>query len=98
MADPSTGASAAWRIKCRLDRTRPFRNDVLRDDCHQNAEIFDEDISVADFERMPYPPLARAAHREGVAVVRARLEAKGYATSVTAISGSAMLVRCDFQC
>jgi len=58
----------------------------------QEQTIYDEEISVSDFDRMSYPPLARTGHHEGVVVVRARLDAKGYATSVTAISGSAMLV------
>jgi TonB family protein len=58
----------------------------------QEQTIYDEEISVSDFEKMAYPALARAGHHEGVVVVRARLDAKGYATSVTAISGSAMLV------
>jgi len=58
----------------------------------QEQTINDEDISVSSFEEMHYPALARAAHREGVVVVRARLDARGYTTSVTAISGSKMLV------
>jgi TonB family protein len=58
----------------------------------QEQTIYDEEISVSDFASMLYPPLARAGHKEGVVVVRAKLDAKGYATSVTAISGSAMLV------
>ena len=58
----------------------------------QEQTISDEDISISLFEEMPYPALARAAHREGVVVVQVKLDDKGNVLSAMAISGSKMLI------
>ena len=58
----------------------------------QEQTVSDEDVSVSFFEDMPYPALARAAHREGVVVVKISLDDKGSVESAKAVSGSKMLV------
>src|SRR6266496_2066056 len=54
--------------------------------------IDDEDMGVVSFEEMNYPTIARAARREGVVVVRVKLDEKGKVLAAFAISGSKMLV------
>jgi hypothetical protein len=58
----------------------------------QEQAVNDEDISVSSFEEMHYPALARAAHRESVVVVQARLDDNGKVVSAREISGSKMLI------
>jgi TonB family protein len=54
--------------------------------------VNDEDITVRSFEEMNYPSVARAAHREGVVVIRVELNDNGLPTSASAVSGPKMLI------
>jgi outer membrane biosynthesis protein TonB len=58
----------------------------------QEQSVNDEDISVSSFEEMHYPALARAARRESIVVVQAKMNDDGKVLSARAISGSKMLI------
>ena len=58
----------------------------------QGGPVYDKNIKVKHFEQMKYPPLARTAHVQGVAVIWANLDAQGNVVDASAISGSEILL------
>ena len=58
----------------------------------QNSTINDKDMSVADFEDMGYPPLARQTRTEGVVVIKVRLDGDGKVADAEALSGAEVLI------
>jgi outer membrane biosynthesis protein TonB len=55
--------------------------------------VADEDMKVGHFEDMTrYPPFARAAHRQGIVVIRATLDGEGSVVDAAAVSGSQLLI------
>jgi len=58
----------------------------------QDETIDDQEISVIDFEAPAYPFLALQIRKQGVVVVRARLDAVGKVVEATVLSGSPYLV------
>jgi TonB family protein len=58
----------------------------------QEVTVNDKDINVIHFEALEYPNFARAAHIEGVVVVRVVLDEHGDVTKVSALSGKEPLV------
>jgi TonB family protein len=58
----------------------------------QDQTLGDKDVHVLDFEDMPYPPIARAAHVQGTVVVRVKLDDSGKVVDAAAISGPQLLI------
>jgi len=59
----------------------------------QDQTVNDEDITVTSFEGMGYPVVARVGNREGVVVVRVKLDHEGKVVCATAVSGYKALIR-----
>jgi TonB family protein len=58
----------------------------------QKTQLTDKDIRVISFEELTYPPAARAAHIQGVVVVRVKLDGHGDVAEAEPISGSEVLI------
>jgi len=58
----------------------------------QQETVQDEEMTVAHFEDMRYPPLARVARSQGVVVVKVTLDKEGNVVTSTAISGAKYLI------
>jgi TonB family protein len=54
--------------------------------------VDDKDTTVTHFEELQYPTFARAAHVEGVVVIRVALDDKGGVAQAVTISGNRALV------
>lgn len=55
------------------------------------ATIDDKDIKIVHFEKLTYPPVARAARIEGVVVIRVSLDDRGNVVKAVALSGKVLL-------
>ena len=58
-----------------------------------DTTVSDKDMRVVHFEELNYPTFARAAHIEGVVVVRVILDDQGNVVKALAISGNEYLIR-----
>jgi hypothetical protein len=54
--------------------------------------ILDESIRAVHAESLEFPPLARQANRQGIVVVRAKLDKAGHVVSSVAVSGDKLLI------
>src|SRR5271156_1216915 len=59
----------------------------------EEPTVSDKDIKILHFEELNYPTFARAAHIEGVVVVRVPLDDRGDVVKALAISGKEPLIR-----
>jgi Gram-negative bacterial TonB protein C-terminal len=58
----------------------------------EEPSVSDKDIKIVHFEELNYPTFARAAHIEGVVVVRVILDDRGGVVKALAISGKDPLI------
>jgi len=65
---------------------------VTASQSQQDGAISDKEMKLVDFADLEYPKLARTALVQGIVVVRAKLDDKGYVVESTALSGSDVLI------
>jgi outer membrane biosynthesis protein TonB len=65
---------------------------VTASQSQQDSAISDKEMKLVDFADLEYPKLARTALVQGIVIVRAKLDDKGYVVDSTALSGSDVLI------
>jgi outer membrane biosynthesis protein TonB len=65
---------------------------VTASQTQHDSAISDKEMKLVDFADLEYPKLARTALVQGIVVIRAKLDDKGYVIDSTALSGADVLI------